>query len=122
MRKSIKYILAALICTSALSCKKFLEKTPYDLSPVGYYETEKELTAGIAGVYDRLAGIYGSVWLYRLGLEADVGYYARNNLPQGPQNFNFSASHNHVAVIWRTLYEGIFRANFLLENIDTYTS
>ncbi|MCT1526164.1 RagB/SusD family nutrient uptake outer membrane protein [Sphingobacterium hotanense] len=122
MRKSIKYILAALICTSALSCKKFLEKTPYDLSPVGYYETEKELTAGIAGVYDRLAGIYGSVWLYRLGLEADEGYYARNNLPQGPQNFNFSASHNDVAVIWRTLYEGIFRANFLLENIDKNTS
>ncbi|MVZ67382.1 RagB/SusD family nutrient uptake outer membrane protein [Sphingobacterium sp. DK4209] len=122
MRKSFKYILAALICSSSLSCKKFLDKTPYDLSPVGYYETDKELTAGLAGVYDRLGALYGGPWLYRLGLEADEGYYARNNLPQGPQNFNFSASHNDVASIWRTLYEGIFRANFLLENIDKNTS
>lgn len=104
------------------SCSKFLDKGPYDLSPEGYYETEKELTAGLAAVYDRLANVYGSIWLYRLGMEGDEGYYARNNLPQGPQNFNYSASHNDIASIWRTLYEGVFRANLLIENIDRNTT
>lgn len=118
MKRYFKYTIVSLCVLCLTSCEKFLERNPYDIMPSDYYHTEEELTAGIIGVYDKLGALYGSTWLYLMGHEADEGYYARANRPLGPQNFNFSASHSYVATVWRNCYEGIYRANFLLENID----
>jgi hypothetical protein len=117
--KRIIYLILCLLILSTSSCKKFFDKEPLDfLAPTNYYETEQHLNSALAGTYDILGSVYGTVWLYRLGIEADEGYYARNNLPVGPQNFNFSSSHADVAVNWRYLFDGVNRANLLLANVN----
>lgn len=117
MKKSILMLLVVLF--TAGSCEKAFEKDPTDfLAPTNYYETEPQLMAALAGTYDMLAGVYGTVWLYRTGMEGDEGYFARATPVLGPQNFNQSASDNDTHTIWRNLFNGINRANLLLANVD----
>jgi hypothetical protein len=122
MKQSIYSILILVVLVFS-SCEKFLEKEPLDfLSPSNYFETEADLTSALAGTYDILGNVYGGVWLYRAGIEADEGWFARNSPAIGPQNFNFSSSFGDVTNIWSTLFRGINRANILLENVDKNTS
>lgn len=121
MKKKLKYAILIWGVCMITSCEKFLEKNPYDILPFDYYETEEELTSAIIGVYDKLGAVYGTNWLYRMGHEADEGFYSSAGSVIGPHNFNFSASHLYVARVWQDLYEGIFRANFVLEYVDSNT-
>jgi|SRR5690606_21327701 len=120
MKRSIFSLLVILLTTS--SCEKFFEKEPSDfLAPTNYYETEQQLMSALAGTYDMLGGVYGTVWLYRTGMEGDEGYFARASPVLGPQNFNQSASDNDTHAIWRNLFQGVNRANLLLANVDKNT-
>ncbi|NGF56384.1 RagB/SusD family nutrient uptake outer membrane protein [Parapedobacter sp. SGR-10] len=121
MEKILKYIIVSCGVLLMTSCEKFLERYPHDIMPSDYYENEAELTSAIIGVYDKLGGVYGTIWLYRMGHEADEGFHSSSSLVIGPQNFNFSASHNYIATAWRNLYEGIYRANFVLKYVDKNT-
>ncbi|MBD1425525.1 RagB/SusD family nutrient uptake outer membrane protein [Sphingobacterium arenae] len=115
--KRTLFILATVLITS--SCETAFEKNPNDfLAPVNYYETESQLMAALAGTYDILGGVYGTVWLYRTGMEGDEGYFARSTPVLGPQNFNQAASDNDTHTIWRNLFQGINRANVLLANVN----
>jgi len=117
------YLLFIIVGLTAGSCKKFFEKEPVDfLAPTTYYETEAQLTAALAGVYDMLGSVYGTVWLYRMGIEADEGYYARTTPVVGPQSFNYASSHADIASNWRSLFQGVNRANTLIANVDKNTS
>jgi hypothetical protein len=110
-------LMILLLCTG--SCKKFLDTTPQDfISPVNYYETEVQLTSALAGVYDILGSAYSGTILYRLGFEADEGYYARTSPNVGPQFFNHTAGHSDIAGFWKNFYTGINRANVLLANVN----
>jgi hypothetical protein len=116
------YILILLIALTAFSsCRKFLETTPLDsLSPVNYYETEAQLRAALAGVYDRMARsqTYGDQMVGRMGLDADEAYYARSGQKTGVSMYDVEAADPNIAANWQFWYDGINRANFLLENID----
>src|SRR5690606_35635740 len=115
--KRTLFILATVLITS--SCETAFEKNPNDvLAPVNYYETESQLMAALPGTYDILGGVYGTVWLYRTGMEGDEGYFARSTPVLGPQNFNQAASDNDTHTIWRNLFQGINRANVLLANVN----
>lgn len=110
-------LLVVLLTTS--SCEQFFEKNPNDfLAPTNYYETEDQLMSALAATYDVLAGVYGTVWLYRTGMEGDEGYFARTSPVVGPQNFNQAASDNDIHTIWRNLFRGVNQANMLLANVD----
>ncbi|WP_372934160.1 RagB/SusD family nutrient uptake outer membrane protein [Mariniphaga sediminis] len=94
-------------------------KEPTDfLSPETYFNTEAELNYALNGVYDILGYTYGTVRLYRLGLEADEGYYARTTPVTGPQAYNFTSTDSNISGLWTNWYVGINRANLLLENVD----
>lgn len=114
-------LLLILFFVSITSCEKILDKEPLDfLTPADYYNTEEKLEANLVGVYDALglSGVYGNRMLYRLGLEADEGYYARSSPEDGPQVYDFTAGHSDINSYWTGLYTGIGRANALLANID----
>ena len=112
-------LLLSIILLGNVSCKKFLDTQPQDfLSPLNYYKTEQHLNSALNGVYDILGSVYGTVYLYRMGIEGEEGYYARTTPATGPQIYNFSASHSDVQAFWRNLYAGIYRANVLLANVD----
>lgn len=118
--KLFRYFLIAVVLLTASSCKKFMEKNPYDYlsDPKAFFDTEPRLNSALASVYDKLGTIYGTTWIYRQGHEADEGFYSRNTPLTGPQFFDFTASDGDVAGVWRNLYDGINRANVFLENAD----
>ena len=102
------------------SCKKFLQPAPTDfLSKDTYYKTEQQLDFALAGVYNTVGngGFWGSYANYLLDWDADIAYMNRLTL-NGPFNFNYSASDPYMTGLWTTLWDGINRANVLMENID----
>lgn len=114
----IKILAIALIVVSFNSCKNFLDTKPLTENELGdFYQTEKQVKAALAGVYDRLARseTYGDRMLGRMGLEGDEAYYGRNTIGV-ETNTSFGADPN-IAKNWRFWYDGINRANLLLENI-----
>lgn len=103
------------------ACKKFLDTRPKDvLAPANYYTTEDHLRYSLAGVYDILgkAPLYAYTMTVKLATEADEGYYMRATQINGPQLYNFTSGDPEILNLWTTLYQGISRANALLENIN----
>lgn len=118
--KSFYISLLALVLITQGSCKKFLETQPSDfLAPETYYNTEKELSYALTGVYDVLGSsdLYGDNMFYQFDI-TDEGVYGHAGVTAGVQVYNFSSSDPVVFRTWETLYNGIGRANLVLENID----
>src|SRR5690606_5649513 len=119
--KKLKIVSLSLIFMVFYSCDKFFETTPDDfLSPVNYFNTEAHLDYALSGVYEILAhsNLYSTNYISEMGTEADEGYYRAASKVNGPQVYVFGPSDVTVTNLWRTLYEGINRANILLTNIN----
>jgi hypothetical protein len=119
--KSKIYIYALLLIWGFSSCEDFLETSPTDfLAPSNYYETEGQLNFARASVYDVLGawGLYGAAAQYLYAWEGDIGYMNRRTLTTGPWNYNFSAADRYNSGYWSNLFNGINRANNVLENVD----
>jgi hypothetical protein len=118
MKRLYLYLLTSITLTAG-SCN-FLDVTPeHQLAPENYFNTEAELLRGLVGVYDVLGSTntYGNYMLGRMGLDADQGFYSRNELT-GVAVYDAYPTDILIRDVWRTFYDGINRANFLLENID----
>ena len=123
MKKSIILSLAivALFCAG---CEKFLNTKPLDtLTPQAYYTTEDQLNTALIGVYDIVGqeAVYGSAIYSTLGACTDEGWYARSAQTSGIQVYNFDYSNTDVRNFWARLYEGIERANLVIENVTKPT-
>jgi hypothetical protein len=118
--KTINIFITVLFLSGSISCNKILNKEPMDfLSPVNSFNTEEDLNRALTGVYDVLGdgSMYSDYLYYQFDI-ADEGFYSLNTLLTGPQLHNFFASDPNITQTWQTLYNGISRANLLLENID----
>lgn len=117
MKTTLIYI-AIMLAVVATSCKKILETTPRDfVSPVNYYNTEKELESALAGVYDRL----GDNRVYAQGMACYMVFsdeFFMKNQTSGMNANIVDASTLELNRHWEALYTGIERANMLLDNID----
>lgn len=114
---AIKLIIAACLVLTGISCKKFLDTKPQDsLTPVNYYQTEAQLNAALAGVYDILgsANVYGTDWWYRLGVSTDESFF-RNPTNVDIRTLIASGSDATITNTWNALYKGINRSNTLLD-------
>lgn len=119
-RINIRFALLLLGSLSMASCKKDLNTAPLTtLAPENYYETEAQLNAALAGVYDILGKpqTYGDKMLGWMGLDADEAFFARTTIVTGVQVYDVAEGNMDVANNWRFWYEGINRANMLLENL-----
>lgn len=122
MKRIFQPLAVIMVVTSLIfsSCDKFLETTPSDfLSPANYYDTEEQLNFALNGVYDVLGqrAVYGDALISRMGTEADEGFYAVSSFA-GTQVYNHSTADTYVLNLWQLLYDGINRANVLIENIN----
>ncbi|NII29373.1 RagB/SusD family nutrient uptake outer membrane protein [Pseudoflavitalea sp. X16] len=118
--KTIKLFIAVLFLFSSISCNKILDKEPLDfLSPVNSFNTEEDLNRALTAVYEVLGdgSLYSDYLYYQYDI-ADEGFYSLNTLLTGPQLHNYFASDPNITSTWQNLYNGISRANLLLENID----
>ena len=114
-------IITIIIISITTSCTNFLSTEPNDfVSPENYYLTENDLNAALTGVYDVMGttDMYGYRMVYMNGLEGDDGYFARASPNIGPKTHNFTASDHEVTVFWTRVYQGITRANLLLQNVN----
>jgi len=117
--KSLKY-LSIILLIGFSSCKKFLDTKPSTATPAYYYATESEMNAALTGVYDVMGSesVYGNAIFTRITAATDESYYQRNTQSTGMQVLNFDPSDADVRLLWKSLYEGIERANLILSNIS----
>ncbi len=117
MKKNIAVAFTCLILLCS-SCKDFLETVPSDtLSPVNYYKTEADLLRALTGIYDRLQDAN----LYRYGLQTYLSFsdeFFYKSVSSGARVNEISGADVDINRFWSALYQGIERANLLLENID----
>ncbi|MFD1628430.1 RagB/SusD family nutrient uptake outer membrane protein [Pseudopedobacter beijingensis] len=122
MKKIInKYLSGLLFIVSFSSCENFLDTKPLDkLSPQTFFQTEAQLDAGLTATYDALSkgATYGYSFATRYATEADEGFFYSTSRKTGPQFYDFTSSDAEVLSTWTALYNGISRANLVLENVD----
>lgn len=112
-------LLLTILATLGTSCSKVLDKDPDFVSPENYYNTEADLIKALNGVYNRL--IDPNQRMYARGLfsylvvsdEAFFKNISINNI----RVMVFDAGDLDIGRLWEVMYEGINRANLLLENV-----
>lgn len=113
-------ILILLMSIMMLSCSKLLNKDPDFVTPDTYYNTEEDLRNGLNGVYNRLIDPNGRMYgrgLYSYFVVSDEAFFkgiSINNI----RVMAMDASHLDIGRLWEVLYEGVNRANLLLEQVD----
>jgi starch-binding outer membrane protein, SusD/RagB family len=120
LKNGWKGLLITLVAVQLISCSDFLEKEPFTLTPETYFNTESELESFLTGVYSPIMQehFYGNNYpLYNAGGD-DLTFFQRANPSPSMLCANASSSNAYITTYWRILYEGINRANILLENAD----
>lgn len=112
------WVATCLISFSA--CKKSLDKQPESVIPVkDYYKTEAQLNAALTGVYTMMTteNLYAyAIWgVY--GMPTDECLNKTSSIVTGVTVLNYTSSNSYIYNTWQDLYEGINRANLLLDNI-----
>ncbi len=119
-------IMIALLLVGLTACQEdFLEKTPIDQGSVdGFFETQEDVIRAVNGIYDVFQG---SIWggsFYWMHQNFDI--MTDNGVGCCPweQQYSVIAKGEHnpttggiINSKWDFGYEGIFRANSVLENI-----
>ncbi|MFC0515144.1 RagB/SusD family nutrient uptake outer membrane protein [Mucilaginibacter angelicae] len=127
----IKYIIiAAVLTVTASSCKKELYQNPVTSKDLGKFMTNQaETEEYVTAVY----GTLQSTGLYGLYLPAFAEIPSDNTFDQVPSNdngnygqldqFTTIPSNDIIETTWRDAYQGIQKANVVLNRIDkiTYT-
>ncbi len=120
MKTKPKYLAVFVLLAAFLfnSCSDFLESTPTDfISPENYFNNEKEADIAIAGVYLRLNSLYGNSFKGTFSAVTDEVAFTRLNGDQMKEK-TFNSLTNDISSMWNQLYQGIYYANFFIENID----
>ncbi|WEK18061.1 MAG: RagB/SusD family nutrient uptake outer membrane protein [Candidatus Pedobacter colombiensis] len=119
--KRILYSIAILgMALTSSSCKKFLNPSPTDFSaPKDFFRNEAEVNGALTGIYDVLgkSATYGRYMFYEMDV-ADDSFINLSNWTQDLGLYNYSPSDTKLTDSWTALYNGINRANMLIENID----
>jgi hypothetical protein len=116
----LKIYVILIVILLQTSCSGLLEKEPYDLVPEGYFNTQEELESFLTGTYSLImqTQFYGNYYiLYNAGGD-DLGFYQRSNAATSIICANTSSSDVYITSFWRILYEGVNRANILIENVN----
>ncbi|GAB1415068.1 RagB/SusD family nutrient uptake outer membrane protein [Paludibacter sp.] len=117
-------VFALVMITLMPSCSDFLDKEPHSSTTATYFYNEGDLDAFLTGVYSPIMQehFYGNNYpLYNAGGD-DLTFFQRANSTPSMFCANASSSNPYIATFWRVLYEGINRANILLENVDRNSS
>ena len=123
--KKYKSTFLAVIAASAMASCSFLDKEPMYVVPENYFTTETELMSALTGVYADLAQstFYGNDYLTLAGGD-DLTCYAGSSgriSKVGIICNNANSGDPATTALWFTLYNGIERANLLIEKLNVAT-
>jgi len=123
MKKLIRFLPAiAIVCLAGLpSCKKsFLDKSPISsLTNSNFFKTAKDAESALIGAYDALQQEY-YIWDYQTNSDTrGDNSYAGGDNPTNFQidRFQVTAVNGNVERDWGQLYNGIMRANAVIDNV-----
>lgn len=120
--KTIKFTIVSLLFILGISSCDFLDKEPHELSPEVYFNSDSEAESFLIGVYSPLMQepFYGSNYAMSIAGGDDLSFYQRANPIVGGSVIcaNANSSTTDIATYWRVLYDGINRANMLLEGLE----
>lgn len=113
MKKHKIYQLAILSAASLCAACSMLETDPHVIRPEDFYNSEKEVSYGLAGVYGALTSeeLYGSNYSLMISNTDDLSYYNRTISGSYVYWYNHNASDPYVYAAWSMLYAGIKNAN-----------
>ncbi|MEQ9443200.1 MAG: RagB/SusD family nutrient uptake outer membrane protein [Cyclobacteriaceae bacterium] len=118
IHKYIQIALPAFLLFFASSCDDFLESDPKSfIAPENFYQDREQALAAVNAVYDVLAsnGLYGSYHNY-----ITFGDIAANGFTEGETSFDqhtVNSSNGIVTSLWNASYDGINRANAVLDRV-----
>ncbi len=120
--KHIHYLVGlALPIILLTGCKKdFLEKPPTDaIVDAGFYQTDEQVMAGTASLYNRVWFDYNDKAYYNLGdFRAGTAYSAYND--RGNVLFNTTAENGENNASWRAFFNVVAQSNMAIQNINRY--
>ncbi len=119
MKHNITIAISVLLLLTVSSCD-FLEKEPHELTPETYYNNEDELQTALLGVYSPLMQepFYGENYITLHVQGDDLSFYQRSTPRIAMMCAAATSTAPEIMTLWRILYEGINRANVVLENAD----
>lgn len=127
--KKIFFIPILIFCLVIISCEDdFLEPAPTSgVSVAGYFENETQLETGVINMYDGIQGINSTssndnhsvqVEFYLTEMRSDN---TRTKSSEGEaaqfESYTIESTNGIVADYYRSMYDVIFRANTVLENL-----
>jgi hypothetical protein len=119
---SLKYLIGLIIPIVVItSCKKdFLVKPPKDaIVDASFYQTNEQVLAGTASLYNRVWFDYNDKAYYNLGdFRAGTAYSAWND--RGNVLFNTTAENGENNSSWRAFFNVVAQSNMAINNINTY--
>ena len=125
MKYNLKIFLLILIASIVVNsgCKKFLdEELLGERSDLQFYQTAEDAELALTGIYNSLslADANNRIWVFGDVASDDA---AKGGIP-GDQadiglidDFNITTTNGNLENVWNLYYEGVSRANWLLDNI-----
>ena len=119
MKKIFNKIFVATGLCAALSSCSFLDVEPQVICSDTFYNTEKEVQYGLAGVYGVMSNeaLYGNYYSLMYSNIDDLCYFNRDMGSNLLQFHRHTAGTSQVYDIWVELYQGIRNANAFMEAV-----
>jgi hypothetical protein len=124
MKTIIHVIIICILFAGSTACSDFLDKEPHSLTLETYFNNEAELQTFLTGVYApiRTDHFYGLSYPVHNAGGDDLSFYQRANSAASIICANAGSNNSYITAFWKALYDGINRANLLIENVDRNTS
>ena len=120
--KKIKYMLLSIFVAGTVTSCSFLDKEPYKITPESYFQDEEQANTYLTGIYAIIgqSSFYGGDYMLLAGGD-DLTCYAGSTGRVSTSGLicNLATTSDPaVTALWFTLYNGIERANYFIEQID----
>ena len=120
MKKNILYFVCTFLILSSCS-QDFIDLMPTSTVTVDYYyQTDKDFSDALIGVYASIRSQYN--YFYCFGdLPADDSYieFRKANYKTYFDLFTVNSAEGQLNTTWQNYYQAIFRANTILEKIES---
>jgi len=132
--KNLNIILLVVLAFVVQSCSDdYLSPTPVSaVSAEGYFTNEAQLETGVINMYDGLQGINSTssndnhstqVEFYLTEMRSDnTRTKASEGEPEQFENYTIEANNGIIGDYYRSVYNTIYRANIVLENLEVASS
>ena len=119
-----KILFLVLLTTTIISCKKWVDYDPHDdfrVTDLDYLKTESDYRTLAVSVYTPLQWLNQIVQIGDIASDNSVagGENASDVLPlQQIDDFTLTANNGTLTDLWQSAYEGVNRANYMLQYKD----